>query len=102
MEINSAVGREQGMDEAKILALPEHSASPLFDAQEKAALAYADALTESNTVSDEIFARLRDRFSDDAIVALTAAIAWEICASKFNRALEIEAQGICLITKPEK
>ena len=28
------------------------------------------------------------------IVELTATITWEICAAKFNRALEIEGQGI--------
>jgi alkylhydroperoxidase family enzyme len=80
--------------------LAEHATSELFDARTKAALAYADAMTTSQVVADSVFERVREHFSEDAIVALTAAIAWEICASKFNRALEIEAQGICLITTP--
>src|SRR5579872_891424 len=101
MEINAAVGREQGASEAQLRALPDHAASPLFSAGQKAALAYADAIVLETSVPETVFDRLRAEFPEDAIVALTAAIAWELCASKFNRALEIEAQGVCLITKPE-
>ena len=45
-------------------------------------------------VSDEQFERLRDSFDDDAIVELTAVIAWENSSSKFNRALRIGSQGL--------
>ena len=40
-------------------------------------------------VTDKLFARLRQRFDDDAIVELTEVIAWENASSKFNRALRI-------------
>ena len=45
-------------------------------------------------VSDELFARVRRHFDEDAIVELTAVIAWENASSKFNRALRIPAQGL--------
>ena len=45
-------------------------------------------------VSDDLFTRLRGFYDDDAIVELTAVIAWENASSKFNRALRIEAQGL--------
>ena len=45
-------------------------------------------------VSDELFDRLREHFDDDALVELTAMIAWENASSKFNRALRIDAQGL--------
>jgi alkylhydroperoxidase family enzyme len=45
-------------------------------------------------VDDELFARLRTFFDDDAIVELAAAIAWENASSKFNRALRIPSQGL--------
>jgi alkylhydroperoxidase family enzyme len=45
-------------------------------------------------VSDELFARLRERYTDDAIVELTEVIAWENASSKFNRALRIPSQGL--------
>ena len=45
-------------------------------------------------VSDELFARLRKRFDDDAIVELTEAIAWENASTKFNRALRIGSMNL--------
>ena len=95
------MSREHGVDEPKLRALNEHAVSSLFTSSEKAALAYADAMTVATSVSDEVFAKAMACFGEDAVIELTAAIAWEICASKFNRALEIEAQGICLITTTE-
>jgi alkylhydroperoxidase family enzyme len=44
--------------------------------------------------SDELFARLRRHYDDDAIVELTAIIAWENASSKFNRALRVPSQGL--------
>jgi alkylhydroperoxidase family enzyme len=84
-----------GTDEEKILALEEHSTSPLFDEREHLALEYADCMTRSDEeVSDELFARLQQTFDEDTLIDLTAAIAWENASSKFNRALRIESQGL--------
>jgi alkylhydroperoxidase family enzyme len=44
--------------------------------------------------SDELFARLRNYFDDDAMVELTAIIAWENASSKFNRALRVPSQKL--------
>lgn len=45
-------------------------------------------------VSDELFARLRARFDEDALVELTEVIAWENASAKFNRALRIGSMGL--------
>jgi Uncharacterized conserved protein len=45
-------------------------------------------------VSDELFARIRGQFDDDAIVELTEIVAWENASSKFNRALRIPSQQL--------
>ena len=45
-------------------------------------------------VDDDLFARLREHFNDDAIVELTEIIAWENASSKFNRALRMPSQGL--------
>jgi alkylhydroperoxidase family enzyme len=45
-------------------------------------------------VDDDLFARLRAHFDDDAIVELTATIAWENASSTFNRALRVPSQGL--------
>ncbi len=69
-----------------------------FDARERAAFAYTDAMTltgsDAYDADDALFETLRRHFSDDEIVALTAIIAWENASSKFNRALRIPAQGL--------
>jgi alkylhydroperoxidase family enzyme len=89
------VGSELGVPEEKILALDEYAASPLYDEKERVALEYADAITLSDRdVSDELFSRVSRFFDDDALVELTAAIAWENSSSKFNRALRVPSQGL--------
>lgn len=58
-------------------------------------LEYADAMTiTGREVTDELFARVRATFSEDAIVELTELVAWENASSKFNRALRIGSQGL--------
>ncbi len=97
MEANSAVGRADGIGESDLEALADYRCSPAFSGPERAALAFAEAITESNSVPDGVFEAVRENFTEDQIVELTAIVAWEICAAKFNRALEIEGQGICIL-----
>jgi alkylhydroperoxidase family enzyme len=89
------VGSELGVSEAKILALPDYSTSPLYSEEERVALEYADSMTiTGREVSDELFARLRQFYDDDALVELTEIIAWENASSKFNRALRVPSQQL--------
>ena len=72
----------------------------MFTPLERLVLQYADGMTTSGQeVSDELFAELRRHFSEEAIVELTAHVAFENFRSKFNHALRIEAQGFCRIGK---
>ncbi len=89
------MGRADGLTDSELDALADFAASPLFTASESVALAYAETVARDSAVPDALFKNLRERFSDEAIIEMTAAITWEICAAKFNRALEIEAQGVC-------
>ena len=84
-----------GLSDAKILALPDYAASPLYDEAERVALEYADCMTISGReVDDALFERLCRSYDDEALVELTAIIAWENASSKFNRALRIPSQGL--------
>ena len=75
--------------------MPDYATSPLYDEVERVALAYADAMTiTGREVDDDLSALLRRHFDDDAIVELTAIIAWENSSSKFNRALRVPSQGL--------
>ena len=89
------MGSQLGVSDDKILALAGYATSPLYTEAERVALEYADAITLSDReVTDELFARLRRLYEDDALVELTAVIAWENASSKFNRALRIPSQGL--------
>ena len=83
------------MPDEKLDAVLAWETSDLFDARERVALEYADAITFTDRdVDDDLFARVREHFSDDEIVELTMVVAWENASSKFNRALRIPSQGL--------
>jgi alkylhydroperoxidase family enzyme len=88
------VGSRAGLESSKILALGDYASNADYDERERAALAYADAITTAGAVEDELFERVRRHFSSDALVELTALVAWENASSRFNRALRIPAQGL--------
>ena len=89
------MGSKLGVSDEKILALADYATSPLYDEAERTALEYAGCMTISGReVGDELFARLRRLYDDDALVELTATIAWENASSKYNRALRIPSQGL--------
>jgi alkylhydroperoxidase family enzyme len=88
------VGSELGLTTEKLLAIPDYATSPHFDDRERIAFSYADAMTLRCTVDDELFARLQEHYTDDAIVELTEVIAWENASARFNRALGIPSQGL--------
>ena len=89
------MGSELGLTEEKILALADYATSPLYTEAERIALTYADSMTiTGREVTGELFARLREFYEDDAIVELTAVIAWENSSSKFNRALRVPSQKL--------
>ena len=84
-----------GVPDEKILALDEYATSPLYEEKERVALEYAERMTiTGQDVDDELFSRLRQFFDEDALVELTAAIAWENSSSKFNRALRVPSQRL--------
>ncbi len=100
VDINSATCLNRGVSEEKLEALPRFDDSTLFDEREKAALGYAEAMTYSDRRSDAaLISKLRQYLSDDAIIELTALVAYQNMSSKFNAALGIPAQGFCAAAK---
>lgn len=84
-----------GVDDEKIEAALDYENSELFSEAERVALEFADAMTiTGQDVSEELFARLREFYDEDALVELTATIAWENASSKFNRALRVPSQQL--------
>ncbi len=84
-----------GISDEKIDALDDYLTSALYNESERVALEFADHMTiTGRDVDDSLFERLRAFFDDDAIVELTAVIAWENASSKFNRALRVPSQKL--------
>ena len=84
-----------GVSNEKIDAVLDYENNDLFSEAERLALEFADAITiTGREVSDELFGRLREFYDEDALVELTATIAWENASSKFNRALRVPSQQL--------
>jgi AhpD family alkylhydroperoxidase len=96
VDLNGAAALERGVAPHKLEALGDFERAAVFTEREKAALAYAEAATDSTRRVDEaIFARLRGHFDEQAVLELTALVAFQNLSSKFNAALGVPAQGLC-------
>jgi alkylhydroperoxidase family enzyme len=98
VDINSAGGRDAGITDAQLEDLASFDASTHFDRREKAVLRYAEGMTRTPAdVSDAAFEEVRELFSTEQIVELTAAVALENYRARFNCALKIESDGLCTL-----
>lgn len=97
-DINSASALKRGASAEQLAALAAFRDSPLFSDPEKAALEHAEAVTGvSGSAGAAPIGRLRTHFDDDAIVELTALIAFQNMSSRFNAALGVPSQGFCAL-----
>lgn len=98
MDINSAVGRKAGLSDEKLLALPGNDLSVFTDV-ERLLIELADALAEAPAnVSDDLYARLREHFSEEQLLELGAQIAFENFRARLNRLFDV---GSDELYKPE-
>ncbi len=98
MDINSAGGRDAGITDEQLEELANFETSSRFDRREKAVLRYAEGISRTPAdVSDAVFEDIRQQFSTEQIVELTAAAALENFRARFNCALKIESDGICTL-----
>jgi len=98
VDINSAGGRAVGISDQQLEDIAAFETSRHFAAREKAVLRYAEGMTRTPAqVSDAIFAELSSFFTTAQIVELTAAIALENFRARFNCALQIESDNLCML-----
>jgi AhpD family alkylhydroperoxidase len=94
VDFGSMLIRLQGLDVARLKYVDEYATSPLFTDDERAAIAYADAMTtDPHTVTDEQMADLRIRFGDAGVIELTYQIGVENMRARMYSALGITEQG---------
>jgi AhpD family alkylhydroperoxidase len=103
VDINSATLLKRGVSVRKVEALDAWQQSDLFSESERVALEYAEAVTlRSGAIEERLMDRLKERFDDNAIVELTALIAYQNLSTKFNSALGVPPQGLCRIPLREE
>lgn len=95
VDMNSALFLKWGGDD-KLTDLKNFQTSSKFNQKEKTALKYAEIVSQSHSeIEESLFLELKQYFSDDAIVELTALIAFQNMSSQFNTALGTSAFGFC-------
>ena len=88
------MSRGEGVSQSQLADLADFEASPAFSELQKRVLRYADALTRTPAeIPPELFNLLREHFSPQQMVELTAAVAWENFRARFNRGFGIESGG---------
>ena len=94
LDFGSFLSKGHGVTEDEMRELPHYRDSDAFDETEKLVMDYATGMTRSPVdVSDELFAKLRERFDEAQLVELTDIIALENYRARFNWAFGLEGQG---------
>jgi 4-carboxymuconolactone decarboxylase len=82
----------EGLSKEECAALADWRPSPFFSARERAALAYADAVTREIDVPEAVFAELRQHFNERQIVELTVLIGTYNMHTRVGQALQIDPE----------
>jgi alkylhydroperoxidase family enzyme len=94
VDINSAVGRKAGLSDEKLRAVCGDSLT-LFNDVERLVIELADAMAETPAnVSDDLYARLRNQFSEEQLLQLAGQIAFENYRARFNRVFDVESDNL--------
>jgi AhpD family alkylhydroperoxidase len=94
VDFGTMLQRLDGLDIDRLHNIADYAESPLYSEDERAAIAYADAVTATpQTVTDEQVADLERRFGRAGVVELSYQIALENMRARMYSALGITEQG---------
>jgi AhpD family alkylhydroperoxidase len=92
LDMHTKEARAAGETEQRLYVLPAWREAPFYSDRERAALAWAEAVTQipAHDTSDELYAEVRRHFDEKALVDLTLAI---IAINGWNRlAISVRAE----------
>ncbi|MBV8945051.1 MAG: carboxymuconolactone decarboxylase family protein [Solirubrobacterales bacterium] len=93
VDLGSQICRNSGCSDDELLALPRYRESELFTECEKTALDYAVGVMRTPVeVTDQLFARMKEYFSDEHMVEITALL-MVVNLDRFNAAFGIGSSG---------
>jgi alkylhydroperoxidase family enzyme len=88
------VGRKVGLSDEKLRAVRGDDMAPFNDI-ERLVIELADAMAETpSNVSDDLYARLRNQFSEERLMQLGAQIAFENYHARWNRIFNVENDNL--------
>ena len=94
VDFGTMLQRLDGLDVERLKHIADYADSPAYSADERAAIAYADAMTATpTTVTDEQVADLEHRFGRAGVVELSYQIGIENMRARMYSALGITEQG---------
>ena len=88
------MGRKAGLTDEKLLAVRGDDLS-VFNETELLVIELADAMvaTPSN-ISDDLYSALRQKFSDEQLLQLSAQIAFENYRARLNRVFDVQSDDL--------
>jgi AhpD family alkylhydroperoxidase len=93
VDLGSQICRKSGFSDEELLALVRYRQSDLFTDREKLALDYTVAVMRTPVeVSDELFTRMKEHFTDAQMVEITALL-MVVNLDRFNAAFGIGSAG---------
>jgi AhpD family alkylhydroperoxidase len=93
VDLGSQICRNSGLSDEELLALPRYRESARFTEREKLALDYTVAVMRTPVeVTDELFARMKEHFTDEQLVELTALLTL-VNLNRLNAAFGIGSAG---------
>jgi alkylhydroperoxidase family enzyme len=93
VDLGSQICRNSGFSDEELLALPRYRKSDLFTEREKLALDYTVAVMRTPVeVTDELFARMKEHFTDEQLVEITALLT-VVNVDRFNAAFGVGSAG---------
>jgi AhpD family alkylhydroperoxidase len=94
VDFGSMLIRLEGLDVERLKEIDNYATSPAYTDDERAAIAFADAMTtDPHTITDEQVDDLRRRFGDDGVIELSYQIGVENMRARMYSALGITEQG---------
>ncbi len=94
VDFGAMLMRMEELDVDRLKDIDDYPTSPRYTDDERAAIAYADAMTtDPHTITDEQVDDLRRRFGDDGVIELTYQIGVENMRARMYSALGITEQG---------
>ena len=87
-----AYALKEGLTPEQVTALANWQASNLFSDQQRALLAYTDAMTREIDVADAVFAEVRKYFTERQTVELTMLIGAYNMLTRFLKALKVDPE----------